>query len=227
MGMVWSSDTIKHVHRAVERDMQTKMLFKLSGERHEDMWIDGVQLNVKELLIYLIKHFGLEEKAWASGCDIAITVNGAKLNDYCTNVTCGFKMTDKEARDPLDIDEDEPLKRGKLLLSTIQSIKNDFPITSLIAKDNKSTYNKFLRHIFEFGQELRDVRIPDLGWKPFRVSEPQDMKSIQLCMHRGGAAKQISYVCHLCKKHSYGISHLNQMACGKCASEVIGKERDA
>jgi hypothetical protein len=78
-------------------------------------------------------------------------VIGATLDDYCIHVTCGFKMKDKDARHPLDINEDDPLKRGKLLLPTIQSSKNDFPITSLIAKDNTSTYNKFLRHIFEFG----------------------------------------------------------------------------
>jgi hypothetical protein len=35
--------------------MKTKVAFKLIGERHDDMWIDGVKLNVKELLIYLIK----------------------------------------------------------------------------------------------------------------------------------------------------------------------------
>jgi hypothetical protein len=34
---------------------EKKVAFKLIGERHGDMWIDGVQLNVKELLIYLIK----------------------------------------------------------------------------------------------------------------------------------------------------------------------------
>jgi hypothetical protein len=67
MGLAWSSGTVKYVHRAVEREMQTKVAFKLLGERHDDMWIDGVQLNVKELLIYLIKNFGLEEKARASG----------------------------------------------------------------------------------------------------------------------------------------------------------------
>jgi hypothetical protein len=110
MGLVWSSGTVKDVHRAVEREMKTKVVFKLIGKRHDDMWIDGVQLNVKELLIYLIKHFGLEEKARASGCEIDITVDGAKLDDYCIHVTCGFKMTDKDARDPLT---------GKLLLPTI------------------------------------------------------------------------------------------------------------
>jgi hypothetical protein len=158
--------------------------FKLIGERHDDTWIDGVQLNVKDLLIYLIKHFGLEEKARASGCEIAITVDGAKLDDYYIHVTCGFKMTDKDARDALT---------GKLLLPTIQSSNNAFSTMYIITKDNKSTYNKFLRHISEFGQELRDDGIPELGWKHFRVSEPQDMKSSQLCMNSGGAAKQIPY----------------------------------
>jgi hypothetical protein len=140
MGLVWSSGTVKDVHRAVEREMQTKVPFKLSGEHHEDMWIDGVQLDVKKLLIYLIKHFGLEEKARAGGCEIATTVDGAKLDNYCIHVTYGFKMTDKDTHYPLDIN----LQIEKLLLPTIHSSKNAFPITSIIAKDNKSTYNKFL-----------------------------------------------------------------------------------
>jgi hypothetical protein len=93
----------------MEREMQTKVLFKQIGELHEDM-IEGVQLDVKEVLIYLIKHFGLEEKARVSGCAIAITVDGAKLDKYCIQVTCGFKMTDKDAHDPLDIIEDNTLK---------------------------------------------------------------------------------------------------------------------
>jgi hypothetical protein len=74
-----------------------------------------------------------------------------------------------------------------------------------------------LRNIFEFGQDLRDDGIPELGWKPFRVSEPQDMKSSQLCMNRGGAAKQIPYFCHLCQKHSDGIARTNRTVRGKCA----------
>jgi hypothetical protein len=84
-------------------------------------------------------------------------------------------------------------------------------------KDNKSTYNKFLRHIFESGQELRAVGILELGWKPFRVSEPQYIKISQLCMNLGGAAKKILHVCHLCQKHSDDIARLNQTVCGKWA----------
>jgi hypothetical protein len=83
IGLVWSSVTVKDVHRTVEQEMQTKVAFKLVGEHHDDMWIDRVQLNVKELLVYFITHFGLEEKARASGCEIATTVDGAKLDDYC------------------------------------------------------------------------------------------------------------------------------------------------
>jgi hypothetical protein len=49
------------------------------------------------------------------------------------------------------------------------------------------------------------------------VSEPQDMKSSQLCMNRGGAVKQIPYLCHLCQKHSDDIARPNQTVCGKCA----------
>jgi hypothetical protein len=43
------------------------------------------------------------------------------------------------------------------------------------------------------------------------------MESSQLCMNRGGAAKQIPYFCHLCQKHSNDIALPNQTVCGKCA----------
>jgi hypothetical protein len=96
MGLVWSSSPVKDVHRAVEREIKTKASFKVIGERHDDMWIDGVQPDVKELLIYLTKHYGLEEKAWATGYEITLTVDRAKLDDYCIHVICGFKMKDKD-----------------------------------------------------------------------------------------------------------------------------------
>jgi hypothetical protein len=130
MGLLWSSGMVKDVHRAVEREMQEKVSFKLIGERHKYMWIDGVQLDLKEILIYLRNHFGLEEKVRASGCEIAITVDGAKLDNYCIHVTCGFKIIDKDARDPLDIDKDDPLKRGNQISPTIQSSSKNPPTTS-------------------------------------------------------------------------------------------------
>jgi hypothetical protein len=54
---------LKYVHRTVEREIKTHNSFKLIGERFDDTWIDWVELNVKELFVYLIKHYGLEEKA--------------------------------------------------------------------------------------------------------------------------------------------------------------------
>jgi hypothetical protein len=47
----YESWTVKDVHRAVEQEMKMKLSFKVIGERHEYMWIDGVQLDVKELLM--------------------------------------------------------------------------------------------------------------------------------------------------------------------------------
>jgi hypothetical protein len=79
----------------------------------------------------------------------------------------------------------------------MQSECNYHPCVSLVVKDNKSTYDKFLTHVFDFCQELLDHGIPELGWKQFKVVGPQDMKISQLCMGRGGAAKQIPYFCHV------------------------------
>jgi hypothetical protein len=94
--------------------MKKKISFRIIGERHDDMWSNGVKLGVKELLIYLVKHYRLDENARATGCEIAITVDGANLDDCCTHVMCEFKRMDKDARDPLVVDKLDPLKRGKL-----------------------------------------------------------------------------------------------------------------
>jgi hypothetical protein len=84
------------------------------------MWIDGVELDMTEFLIYLIKHYGLEEKASGTGFEITIMVDGKKLHNYCIHITCDFKMTDTDARDPLVVGKSDPLKRGKLLFDTMQ-----------------------------------------------------------------------------------------------------------
>jgi hypothetical protein len=55
------------------------------------------------------------------GYEILITVDGAKLNEYCIHVTCGIEMTDTNAHDPLVVDELDPLKRGKLLFEMMQT----------------------------------------------------------------------------------------------------------
>jgi hypothetical protein len=90
--------------------------------------------------MYLMKSYCLEEKAWARDCKISIIVDGSKLDDYCHHITCGLKMTEPDAHDPLLIYESDPQKRVKLVFEVMQSEKNSFHIVYLIAKDNTSTY---------------------------------------------------------------------------------------
>jgi hypothetical protein len=56
---------------------------------------------------------------------------------------------------------------GGVLFETIQLEKKRMPIVSLICKNKKATYEKFLLHIFEFGQMLHVERFPELVWKKF------------------------------------------------------------
>jgi hypothetical protein len=205
--LVWSSGTVKDVHRAVERKMKTFVSFKLIGERHQDVCVENVELDLKQCFIYLIKHYGLEEKSLTIGCEISITADGAKLDEYCCRITCCFKITDPDPRDPLT---------GKLLFEVMQSERNCHSCVSLVAKDNKATYDEFLTHVFDFCQELRGHGISELCWKQFKVAEPKDMKSSQLCTSRGGAANQIPYFCHLCQNHSDDIARPDQLPCSKC-----------
>jgi hypothetical protein len=188
-GLVWSSIRIKEVHRAVEEVMMKEMDFTIINVRHNDTWIDGVEIDAKKLLIYLVSHYGLSEKARTVGIEVSITVDSAKLDDSCCHTTAGWKFTDVSTRDPLIFDNNDPEKRLKLLVETMQSEWCCLPIITMIAKYNKATYDKLLRHIFVFCQEIRDNGIPELGWLPLRVAEPQDVKISQLCMGRGGAAK--------------------------------------
>jgi hypothetical protein len=94
-----------------------------------------------------------------------------------------------------------------------------------VAKDNKQTYDKYLRQIFEFGKELRHHIFDDndVGWLPFNVNKPQDMKLNWLCFQRGGggAAKGpgVMHFCHFCQCRSNDISLLNLLTCGKCIGQ--------
>jgi hypothetical protein len=63
---------------------------------------------------------------------------------------------------------------------------------------------------------------PALGWKPFLVIEPQDMKSCWLCLHRGGAEKypSVKHFFHLCHTiRSDDIALLNQVPCASCDNQ--------
>jgi hypothetical protein len=71
----------------------------------------------------------------------------------------------------------------------MQSAKVCFARGIFMMKDAKVTYHKYLRNIFADAKHLRLEGVPGLGWLTFSVAEPQDIKSFQLCLGRGGACK--------------------------------------
>jgi hypothetical protein len=88
---------------------------------HNDTWIDGVEIDAKKLLIYLVNHYGLSKKARTVGIEVSITVDSAKLDDYCCHRTSGWKFTNVYTRDPLIVDNTDPEKCLKLLVEVMQS----------------------------------------------------------------------------------------------------------
>jgi hypothetical protein len=65
---------------------------------------------------------------------IAITTNGAKLEENVCHVTIGFKSVDVDAVDP---------NTRKKVLRNMQSDQWCFPVMTIIAKYSKSTYKKY------------------------------------------------------------------------------------
>jgi hypothetical protein len=224
--LIWGSGSVKGIHRQIEKDMHEEIYFEVIKYQDGESVIDGINFDMISLFAYLVKAFRLEEEAKIRNVEISITVDGAELDPNTHHVTIGFKICDKMARDPAS---------GKFLflneegVSDAQQLDNTqfgawyFPLLGVVAKDNTQTYDKYLRHVFEFGKDLRHHGFDDNdeGWLPFNVSEPQDMKSNWLCLQRGGAAKGpgVLHFCHLCHCRSDDISLPNLLTCGKC----IGK----
>jgi hypothetical protein len=48
-----------------------------------------------------------------------------------------------------------------------------FSILMILAKDDKATYDKYLRDFFKFSEEISEKGLGD--WKPFKIADPQDM----------------------------------------------------
>jgi hypothetical protein len=101
----------------------------------------------------------------------------------------------------------------------MQSAEWCFPVMVIIAKYNKGTYDKYLRDIFAFCDKVHMKSIN--GWKPFRISEPQDMKSTQIMLDIGGAAKVKENFCHLCYCTSTNLALHSQVPCQDCSAAGI------
>jgi hypothetical protein len=63
-----------------------------------------------------VKSFGLEGKARQDELEMAITIDGAKLDAKINHVTWGFKLTDKDSRCPIT---------GMLIYSELKNMQSD------------------------------------------------------------------------------------------------------
>jgi hypothetical protein len=94
---------------------------------------DGLSLDTKALFIHLVKSFGLEGKAKQGELEMAITIDGTKLDAKINHVTWGFKLTYRDSLCPIT---------GMLIYSELKNMQSDswsFPGTTLFEDDNSKT----------------------------------------------------------------------------------------
>jgi hypothetical protein len=109
----------------------------------------------------------------------------------------------------------------KLIFSELGNLQSDkwcIPIKMFLAKDNKETYLRHVKDVFDFCQRMETVSLSEHGWLPVMLAEPQDMKSIQLYVRRGGAAKRKHVLCHCCPCSSDDLAVPCENPCTVCAT---------
>jgi hypothetical protein len=210
--MVWSSGSIKKIHRSIEKEMQAIIPMTVINEMHDGSSVDGISFDEEAVFQFIVEKFGLSKKAKHGTVEIALTIDGAKLEGKLCHVTIGFKLVDVDSVDP---------NTGNKVFKNMQSDAWCFPLITIVAKDNKSTYSKYFNHIFDFCNRLRAEGLfleDGTKWRPFLIPEPQDMKSHQICLGRGGAAKGpgVVHFDHLCMCTSDEIALPNQVLCDEC-----------
>jgi hypothetical protein len=148
--MMWSSSCVKKEHRAIEKEMVREINFEVINNKLNNKVVDGVRFDVKQLSCYLVTHFGLADKAKTGTVESAITCDGSPLHDLTGHLAIGFKIVDKDAVCPIS---------GKNIfhqLGNMQADKWCFPILMILAKDDKATYNKYLREFFKCCEEISE-----------------------------------------------------------------------
>jgi hypothetical protein len=204
-----SRSTISNTMEVAEEMMTLTVPWKIT-QGYKGQIHDGFSFDTKAFLIHIVKSFGLEGKVKQGELEMAITINGAKLDAKIKHVTWGFKLTDKDSRCPIT---------GMLIYSELKNMQSDswrFPGTTFFEDDNSKTYEQSFCDQFAFVRLLRTEGIPELGWLPCKVADPSDMKAHQIALGRGGAAKQHLLFCHCCSKCIIEIDEENGCPCGMC-----------
>jgi hypothetical protein len=77
---------------------------------------------MQALFEYLLPSFGLSEEACHRNVNIYVTVDGEKLDANSGHVTIGFKIYDKNAKDPVT---------GKYICTNLEGLKDDDHLDNL------------------------------------------------------------------------------------------------
>ena len=169
--------------------------------------VDGIEFDYSLLLKYILKLFKLDRIAKKYGkVSIGITLDGADLSRNIQHVTCGIKILDPRAINPLT-----GIPIG---LEGVQSRDYCFPFKILLAKDTKALYQTHFKPFFAWARELHEKGLDE--FKPFKVASPQDISSFWKCIGRGGACKRDEDFCHCCPLKSRDLIKPNLFKCVDC-----------
>ena len=199
-----STNKIKNVQKVVHERMQKVCPYKLIKEGG----IDGVVFDYTKYLIYLLNFFKLDKIAIEEGnVKLAITLDGADLSRNVQHVTCGVKILDPRAINPIT-----GIPIG---LEGVQSRDLCFPCKILLTRDSKTLYRTHFKDFFAWAQKLTTNESVS-NYKPFIVASPQDISSFWKCIGRGGACKRDEDFCHCCAMKSSNLIIPNVISCSHC-----------
>ena len=141
----------------------------------------------------LVKSHGLMDKAKTERVGVGYAYDGTKVDGTTYLEISGFKVTDREARDP---------KSGRVLFgSGLQSSACSFPDMLGIAKDTKEVFEVYKPRLQRINKEAQMIGSPLLGsytdehgekklYKHIEATSEMDMKTVWMINSTGCAAKQ-------------------------------------
>ena len=141
----------------------------------------------------LVKSHGLLEKAKCEKVGVGYAYDGTKIDSRNYLELSGFKVTDRDAKDP---------RTGRLLYgSGLQSSACSFPDTLGIAKDTKEVFELYKPRFVRIADEAARTGEPMLGtyvsangetksFKHVEATSEMDMKTVWMINGVGCAAKQ-------------------------------------
>lgn len=176
--------------------------------------LDGIQFNFRKLLWYILKLYKLDEildDPSEGPVLLAITLDGADLSRNYTHVTCGIKIVDPRAIDPLS-----GLPIGIQGSRAVQSRDLCHAFQIVLAKDSSDLYEKRFKTFFNFFKKVTGEGFHGYGADQFCISSPQDVSSFWKCLKRGGACKRDKAFCAWCACQSRDCYLPRVRKCQQC-----------